>query len=103
MKSLLISIAALAFVLGTAACNSNPNVAKFTQVDISKAQEQITNDFQNKGFEVEQVNLVKDSDRHLTGYVKIRKASGLIRPQLVRNCAATMDEDSGKYILECKP
>jgi hypothetical protein len=51
---------------------------------------------------VEQVSLIKDADRHLSGFVKLRKASGIIRPQLVRKCSATMDQDSGKYIYGCQ-
>jgi hypothetical protein len=100
MKPFPLSVAALALVLGTIACNSKQ--AQFSRADVAKAQELITNDFQNKGFDVEQVSLVKDSDRHLSGYVRIRRASGLVRPQLTKNCGATMDEDSGKYIWECK-
>lgn len=98
-----VRLAILAVAMSaTTACNSSLTEARFSQADVAKAQEQITNDYQNKGFEVEQINLVKDSDRHLSGYVRIRKASGLIRPQLTKNCAATMDQDSGKYIWECK-
>jgi hypothetical protein len=54
----------------------------FSEADVAKAQEEITHDYQNKGWEVEQVSLIKDSDRHMSGYAKIRKASGIIRPQL---------------------
>jgi len=87
---------AVSLILVASACSS-----KFSQSDIAKAQEQITNEYQQKGFEVQQINIVKDSDRHLSGFVRIRKASGLIRPQLTKNCAATMDQDSGRYIWEC--
>lgn len=96
MKSLPLC-AGLTLLLASTACSS-----RFSHADIAKAQEQITNEFQNKGFEVEQINLVKDSDRHLSGYVRIRRASGIIRPQLTKNCAATMDQDTGRYIWECK-
>ena len=36
----------------------------FSEADVTKAQEEITHDYQNKGFEVEQVSLIKDADRH---------------------------------------
>jgi hypothetical protein len=72
------------------------------QTDVAKAQDEITHDYQNKGFEVEQVSLIKDADRHLSGFAKIRKASGIIRPQLVKKCTATMDQDSGRYIYGCQ-
>jgi hypothetical protein len=94
------------------ACNSNQAAAPtpapqpvpkvFSEAEVARAQEEITHDYQNKGFEVEQVSLIKDSDRHLSGFVKFRKASGIIRPQLVRKCSATMDQDSGKYIYGCQ-
>lgn len=94
MKSLpLCTGLTLLLLVASTACSSG-----FSQADVAKAQEQITSEFQNKGFEVEQINLVKDSDRHLSGYVRIRRASGIIRPQLTKNCAATMDQDTGRYI-----
>jgi hypothetical protein len=107
MKSLVLC---LGILLSCVACNNvnsqaaapQPAPKVFSQADLAKTQEEITHDYQNKGFEVEQINLIKDSDRHLSGFVKIRKASGMIRPQLVKKCAATMDQDSGKYIYECR-
>ena len=108
MKSLFLCVGVLLACVG---CNSNntqaaappqPAPKVFSEADVTKAQDEITHDYQNKGFEVEQVSLIKDSDRHLSGFVKFRKASGFIRPQLVKKCAATMDQDSGKYIWECK-
>ena len=108
MKSLVLCIGVL---LSCVACNNGNTQAAappqhapkvFSEADVTKAQEEITHDYQNRGFEVEQVSLIKDSDRHLSGFVKFRKASGFIRPQLVRKCAATMDQDSGKYIYGCQ-
>lgn len=106
MKS-LCAIAVL--LLACVGCNSNTQAAApqpaprvFSEADVAKAQDEITHDYQNKGFEVEQVSLIKDADRHLSGFAKIRKASGIIRPQLVKKCTATMDQDSGKYIYGCQ-
>lgn len=108
MKSLPLC-AAVAFLLASVACNSNTHAAApqpaprvFSEADVTKAQEEITHDYQNKGFQVEQISLIKDSDRHLSGFVKFRKASGIIRPLWVKKCAATMDQDSGKYIYGCQ-
>lgn len=108
MKSLPLCVAVI-LLLASAACNSNTQAATpqpapkvFSEADVTKAQEEITHDYQNKGFEVEQVSLIKDSDRHLSGFVKFRKVSGIIRPQLTKTCAATMDQDSGKYIYGCQ-
>jgi hypothetical protein len=104
-----IAILLFASAVTTTACNGNtqatapqPDPKVFSEADVTKAQEEITHDYQNKGFEVEQVSLIKDSDRHLSGFVKLRKASGIIRPQLTKTCAATMDQDSGKYIYGCR-
>ena len=106
MKSLLFCVGVLLACLG---CNNSqtatapqPAPKVFSEADVTKAQEQITHDYQNRGFEVEQVNLIKDSDRHLSGFVKFRRASGIIRPQLTKTCTATMDQDSGKYIYGCQ-
>jgi hypothetical protein len=81
---------------------ATPQPKVFSQADVTKTQQQITIDYQNKGFQVEQVSLIKDSDRHLSGYIKFRRASGILRPQLARQCTATMDQDSGKYIYGCQ-
>jgi hypothetical protein len=95
-------------LLASVACNNvssqapAPQPKMFSEADVTKAQEEITHDYQNKGFDVEQVALIKDSDRHLSGYATIRKASGFIRPQLTKKCTATMDQDSGKYIYGCQ-
>ena len=106
MKSLC---AITVLLLACVGCNSNTQAAApqtapkvFSEADVTKAQDEITHDYQNKGFEVEQVSLIKDSDRHLSGFVKFRKASGIIRPQLTKTCSATMDQDSGKYIYGCQ-
>jgi hypothetical protein len=110
MKSLQLC-ASVVFLLASAACNNvssqaaapqPPQPKVFSEADVTKAQDEITHDYQNKGWEVEQVALIKDSDRHLSGYVKLRRASGIFRPQLTKRCAATMDEDSGKYIYGCQ-
>lgn len=109
MKSLKAIIILLLVCVG---CNSNPQAVPqpgpqpplrvFSQADVTKAQEEIAHDYQNRGFEVEQVSLIKDSDRHLSGFVKFRRASGIIRPQFTKACSATMDQDSGKYIYGCQ-
>jgi hypothetical protein len=106
MRSLALCVGVL---LACGGCNNSQTAAApqpapkvFSEADVTRAQERITNDYEIKGFEVEQVNLIKDSDRHLSGYVKLRKASGIRRPQLTMTCAATMDQDSGKSIYECR-
>jgi hypothetical protein len=105
------SILCAGILLSCVGCNSYNNQATapqppaprvFSEADVTKTQDEITHDYQNRGFEVEQVSMIKDADRHLSGYIKFRKASGFIRPQLVRKCSATMDQDSGKYIYGCQ-
>jgi len=107
MKSLLLCIGIL---LASVGCNSysSPQAQSqsapkvFSEADVTRAQADIKSHYEDHGFTVEQVNLIKDSDRHLSGYVKIRKASGIIRPQFTKNCVASMDVDSGKSIWECR-
>ncbi len=107
MKSLFLCVGVLLACVG---CNNNtqavappqPAPKVFSEADVVHAQADIKSHYEDQGFEVQQVNLIKDSDRHLSGYVKIRKASGIIRPQFTKNCAASMDVDTGKSIWECK-
>jgi len=99
MKSLLL-YAGIFLFLGLVACTSSP---KFNQDDIAKTEADIRTDFEQRGFTVEQVSLIKESDRRLSGFVKFRKSSGLFsKAQLMKNCTATMDVDSAQHIWECK-
>jgi hypothetical protein len=102
MKSLLLCIGILLVSVGCNNVNSQPSPKLFSEADVTRAEADIKSHYEDQGFTVEQVNLIKDSDRHLSGYVKIRKASGIIRPQFTKNCVASMDVDSGKSIWECK-
>ena len=106
MKSLFLCVGVFLACVG---CNNNtqsagpaPAPKVFSQADVEHEQADIKSHYEDQGFEVQQVALIKDSDRHLSGYVKIRKASGIIRPQLTKNCVASMDVDSGKSIWECR-
>jgi hypothetical protein len=109
MKSLFLCVGVLLACVG---CNTNnsqtqavtpqPTPKVFSEADVTRAQTDIKSNYENQGFEVQQVALIKDSDRHLSGYVKFRKASGIIRPQLTKNCVASMDVDSGKSIWQCR-
>lgn len=88
----------LEFALFTVSCNS-----RFSEAQVLGAENDIRAQYEKQGFTVEQVNLVKESDRRLTGFVKFRKSSGLLsKVQMTRNCVATMDADSSRYIWECK-
>jgi hypothetical protein len=82
----------------TAACSS-----KFNEADVQRTETDIRTQFEQKGFVVEQVSLVKDSERHMTGFAKVHKP-GLIlgKLEITKNCTATMDADSGKSLWECK-
>ncbi len=76
---------------------------KFTEADVQKTESDIRNQFEQKGFVVEQVSMVIDSDRHMTGYATMRKSAGLLsKLDITKNCTATMDERDGKYFWQCK-
>ena len=82
MKSLLLCFGVLLACLG---CNNSPvplpaqvtaprpTPRVFSEADVTKAQEEITHEYQNKGFEVEQVSLIKDSYRMLVNIFQIRQ------------------------------
>jgi hypothetical protein len=75
---------------------------QFTEADVAKTEADIKNHYESKGFTVEQVSMVRESSRRLSGFVKVRKSSGLLKPEFTKNCVATMDADAAKYIWECK-
>jgi hypothetical protein len=87
-------------LLAVVACTSSP---KFREADVTNTELDIRAQFEQKGFIVDQVSLVKDSNRQLAGFVKMRKSGLLLgKVELTKNCTATMDMDSGKAIWECK-
>ena len=107
MKSLFLCVGLLLACVGcdnvsSQAAAPQPAPKVFSETDVTRAQADIKSHYEDQGFEVQQVNLIKDSDRHLSGYIKIRKASGIIRPQFTKDCVASMDVDTGKSIWECK-
>jgi hypothetical protein len=64
------------------ACSS-----RFSQDDIARTETDIRTNFEQRGFTVEQVSLIKASDRQLSGFVKFRKSSGLFsKVELSKNC-----------------
>ena len=96
MKLLSLCVGVLLICVG---CNNSntqasalapqPTPKVFSELDVTRAQADIKSHYEDQGYEVQQVNLIKESDRRLSGYVKIRKASGIIRPQFTKNCVAS--------------
>jgi hypothetical protein len=75
---------------------------KYSEADVNQTEAEIRTQFEQKGLVVEQVSMVKDSDRHMTGFVKFHKSSGLFsKVDVSRNCTAAMDADSGKSLWQC--
>jgi hypothetical protein len=90
------------YVLAVLAC-AYWHSSMFNRGDTAKAETAIRTNFEQRGFTVEQVSLIKESDRRLSGFVKFRKSSGLFsKVELKKDCVATMDADSRNYIWECK-
>jgi hypothetical protein len=93
-----LSFVALVFAVCTTSCSS-----RYSEADVTRTESDIRTQFEQKGFVVEQVNLVKDSDRHMTGFARVHKPGLLLsKLEVTKNCTATMDADSGKSIWECK-
>jgi hypothetical protein len=63
-----LGVVALAFAICTTACSS-----RFSEADVTKTESDIRTQLEQKGFVVEQVSMIKDSDRHLSGFAKVRK------------------------------
>ena len=75
----------------------------FTEQDISNAKVSIKDDFEAKEFTVTEIKLVKESDRTLTGYVKLRKVVPAIGDMdFTKRCTAIMDQDSPQYTWKCE-
>jgi hypothetical protein len=93
-----LALVALAFAFCTTACSF-----RYSEVDVTRTESDIRTQFEQKGFVVEQVSMIRDSDRHMSGFAKVRKP-GLIlgKRELTKNCTATMDTDSGKSLWQCK-
>ncbi len=97
MKPLPLCAALIFLLLLLASCTS-----RFSENDIVNTESAIRTDFEHRGFTVEQVTLIKESDRRLSGFVRFKKSAGLLRQVQLKNCIATADADSSKYIWECK-
>lgn len=92
------TVAVFTLALCTTACSS-----QFSQADVQRTESDIRTQFEQKGFLVEQVSMVKDSNRHMTGFAKIKKPGVILsKLEITKSCTATMDADSGKSIWECK-
>jgi hypothetical protein len=96
-------IAALLVVLFTLAGGAYLANQSAHANDKTNIESVIRTDFEKRGFTVEQVSLIKESDRRFSGFVRFRKSSGLLsKVQLSKNCIATVDADSSQYIWGCK-
>jgi len=103
MKSLGLCACCLFFALLAFPAVGQSAPPSFSEADVAKFEAKIKLDYINKGFEVMQVGLVKDSDRRLVGFVKYRNQRGLVRPEITRNCVVLMDAaDPKRSISECK-
>ena len=93
-----LALVALAFAICTTSCSS-----RYIEADVARTESDIRTQLEQKGFVVEQVSLVKDADRHMTGFARVHKPGLLLsKLEVTKNCTATMDADSGKSIWECK-
>jgi hypothetical protein len=94
-------IVGIPLVMALAVCTACSS--RFSQADVEQTESDIRAQFEQKGFIVEQVSMVRDSDRHMAGFARMRKP-GLIlsRLDLTKNCTATKDETSGRSIWQCK-
>jgi hypothetical protein len=96
----IAALLVLLLVLAAGAYFANQSVHA---LDITKIESEIRTKYESQGFTVEQVSLVRESERRLSGFVRFRKSAGLLsKVQLSKDCIVNMDADSAKYIWECK-
>ena len=95
MRKLVAALISLAFAT---ACSPH-----YTEADVARMETQIKTEFEQKGFVVDEVKMIKDAERHMKGYVRIHKPGILLSNfSVTKDCTATMDADSGSSLWECK-
>jgi len=71
----------------------------FSEADIPRIEQDITSELsKRRGVKVEEVKMMKESTRRLTGFAKVRVP---LLGEVNRNCTATMGED-GQSMWECR-
>jgi hypothetical protein len=75
----------------------------FNEVDVTRLQAEIKSRYEDQNFEVQQVALIKDSDRHLSGYVKFRRASGFVRPRVMGSLSGSANSLSAHTPIDVDP
>ena len=70
----------------------------FSDSDIERSKSDIRKEFERRGMEVSEVNLIKESPRHLTGYIKGTFHSH----EIYKVCNVNASESNGSVIWECK-
>jgi len=75
----------------------------FTDQDVANAEKSIKTEFEKKDFTVSEVKLIKESDRKLSGFVRLKKRVPIVGDmEVTKNCTATMGENSSEYIWKCE-
>jgi hypothetical protein len=72
----------------------------FGTAEVTATKANIKKLYEEKGFTVQDVDLVIESDRKLSGFVKITKPP-LITEPIMKDCSATLGND-GNYIWRCQ-
>lgn len=73
----------------------------FTAAEIDRVKASIKTEFEKRdGVSVEDVTMLKETARKLSGFVKLR-ISPLPNP-ITKACNATMEESGGKYLWRCE-
>jgi hypothetical protein len=76
----------------------------FHQADIDAMNAEIKRSAEAQGFVVDDIQLVREAPRRVTGFAKVHKVVPLVgRLDVNWTCAATMGEQGGRYIWRCAP
>jgi hypothetical protein len=93
MKSLLCG-----FILGSLlGCSSG-----FSDQEISQVRTSIKDHFEQKGFTVTEISLVKESNETLSGFVRLSKTVPQVGDMdFSKVCTARMDQHSSRFTWDC--
>ena len=79
-----------------------PETGGFTNADLEKMKESIRERYEDKGFTVLKVAMVRESPTKATGFVRLEMTLFGETIENTKTCSATMDVDSKNYVWKCQ-
>ncbi|MDO8980292.1 MAG: hypothetical protein Q7V17_13770 [Afipia sp.] len=94
----IVPLIVIGGVVGWYFVSRNP---AFNAAGIKEVEQSIRNEYaKNADLTLTEINLLKESDRKLVGFVKVR-VKGLSDP-VMKSCSATLADDGSQYLWQCQ-